>query len=126
MKALKLVLNILNIIVFGCATAIAVLMATTGGMLGLGIVLALCSICIGTAFWSLINLTDGDRQKLRDEAAQKRVIAAKERDAKGVHWVWWVLCLLVFFPALIVVAIVHSGRKNRAAMRELAVMAPAK
>ena len=45
---------------------------------------------------------------------------APRTDADGIHWGWWVFWGLVFLPSLIVVAILHNGRKTRAAIREAA------
>ena len=39
-------------------------------------------------------------------------------EANGVHWFWWLFWAIAFLPALILVAIIHIGRKNRAAIRE--------
>ena len=39
-------------------------------------------------------------------------------DNEGVHWAWWVLWAILFWQALIIIAIIHTGRKNRAAIRE--------
>jgi hypothetical protein len=36
------------------------------------------------------------------------------RDAAGVGVFWWLFWLIVFAPALIVVAMVHFSRKSRA------------
>ncbi len=57
--------------------------------------------------------------------AQER---AAKTDAGGVHAIWWILWLILFFPALIIVAIVHNGRKNRSVIRELkaGLVAPVK
>lgn len=45
-------------------------------------------------------------------------------EPSGVHWIWWVLAIfaipaLIGIPALLVIAIIHTGRKNRALAREL-------
>jgi len=58
------------------------------------------------------------------EARIARTKAGMATDKAGVHWFWWVaaLCLvpaLVGLPLLIVIAIIHVGRKNRATMREV-------
>lgn len=52
-------------------------------------------------------------QRARERLRQYR------RDSRGVNIFWWLFWLVVFFPALIIVAIVHNGRKNRAALYEL-------
>lgn len=39
-------------------------------------------------------------------------------EQNGVHWGWWVVWGLVFLPSLIVVAMIHNGRKQRAAIRQ--------
>ena len=35
-----------------------------------------------------------------------------EKPKTGVHWGWWVFWLIFFWPALIVVALIHFGRKD--------------
>ena len=74
------------------------MMATERDLFGLGVVLAAIGLVIAYLPWM-------EKQ------------TAAEIDAGGVHWFWWVFWLIIFFPALIVVAIIHTGRKNRAAIR---------
>ena len=107
----KIILNTVLAVVAVPAASITALMAFAG-MPVLGGLLTFCVIGIAVACWSLINTTEAER-------AQMRADRARARDAGGIHWLWWVFWLIVFFPALIVVAIVHSARKNRAAMREI-------
>ena len=44
--------------------------------------------------------------------AHKR--SARAQQFAGVHWGWWVFWSLFFWPALIVVAILHNGKKSNA------------
>ena len=37
-----------------------------------------------------------------------------EEDAKGVHWFWWLFWLIFAAPVLIIVALVHINKLNRA------------
>ncbi|WP_435137617.1 hypothetical protein [Pseudopelagicola sp. nBUS_19] len=53
------------------------------------------------------------------DISSKSAPKAPRTDADGIHWGWWVFWGLVFLPSLIVVAILHNGRKTRAAIREL-------
>ena len=69
-------------------------------------------MAMATAFWSIINKTEAERAEMRAKRREKV-------DAGGVHAFWWVFWLIAFFPALIVVAIIHNGRKTRAAIREV-------
>jgi len=71
-----------------------------------------------TAIYSLIFHTEEEREEMRAEAKAKRQAKRMTNEANGVHWFWWLFWLVLFFPALIVVAIMHTGRKNRAAIRE--------
>ena len=110
-KSLKTTANILNFVVFGGFTAIFMLGATyQEGFLVGGALISVGSILMGIAVYSLINYTNEERAAMRAKSAEKK-------DANGVHWFWWVFWLIAFFPALIVVAIMHTGRKNRAAIR---------
>ena len=103
---MKTFLNVANAVVFGgiALSSIAIAMST----LPLEVIItATIAIIFWVCFHRLINTTKAER------------IAAT--DAGGVHWVWWILWLILFFPALIVVAIIHTGRKNRAAIRSVRV-----
>ena len=105
---MKLFFNILNYAVFGILVAFSVFMAFQPETLVPGVILAAAFAVIGVSLWRVINTT-----------AEERAKSAEKRDANGVHWFWWVFWLIAFFPALIVVAIMHNGRKTRAAIREV-------
>lgn len=112
---MKLFFNILNFAVFGVIAAVAALMGTieeadTGIMLVLGVVVAMCALG-ASFFWRLINWTS----EQRGERARK---IEYKHNKGGVHILWWIFWLIVFFPALIVVAIIHSNKKTRAAIQE--------
>ena len=109
---MKLFFNILNYAVFGPLVAFSVIMALQPDMLMLGVVLGGCFLAMGTAVWRIINTTAEERAAMDAKRRQKA-------DAGGVHAFWWVFWLIAFFPALIVVAIIHNGRKTRAAIREV-------
>jgi uncharacterized membrane protein YidH (DUF202 family) len=58
-------------------------------------------------------------------AGRIRHAQALRAEQHGVHWFWWLVAILlvpaiVGIPLLIVIAIIHTGRKNRALARELA------
>ena len=106
---MKLFFNILNFVVFGGLAAIFMAAAVSQeGDQNVGAFLSACFIVMGVSLWRIINTT-----------AEERAKSAEKRDANGVHWFWWVFWLIAFFPALIVVAIMHNGRKTRAAIREV-------
>ena len=112
---MKLFLNILNFAVFGAIAAFAASLGTigeadTGIVLMAGVVVAVCALGAGF-FWRLINWTPEQR------AERARKIEYKHNKG-GVHIFWWTFWLIVFFPALIVVAIIHSNKKTRAAIQE--------
>lgn len=113
-------LNIASAIVIGGIGAIA----TTGdGMFGIGVAFIIIAIVLATAFHSLINLTQEKRNEIEFERQQRAIEKRAKKGGKanrtGVHWFWWVFWLIMFFPALIIVAIIHSGRKTRAEIRNL-------
>ena len=35
-------------------------------------------------------------------------------DAHGVHWFWWVFWAVLAMPVVLIVALVHNDKKNRA------------
>lgn len=35
-------------------------------------------------------------------------------DARGVHWFWWLFWAVLAMPVVLIVAIVHNEKKNRA------------
>jgi len=82
------------------------------------IVLGTCLFVMLTAVYSLIFHTEEERVGMRAEAKAKRQAKRMAKEANGVHWFWWLFWLVVFFPALIVVAIMHTGAKNRATIRK--------
>lgn len=109
---MKLFFNILNYAVFGILVALSVFMAFQPETLVLGQVFAAAFAVMGVSLWRIINTT-------AEERAARGAKLERERDKGGVHWFWWVFWLIAFFPALIVVAIIHNGRKTRAAIREV-------
>ena len=111
-EQMKLFFNILNYTIFGVLLSFSVFMALQPDTLMLGVILGGCFLAMATAFWSIINKTEAERAEMRAKRRQKV-------DAGGVHAFWWVFWLIAFFPALIVVAIIHNGRKTRAAIREV-------
>ena len=111
-EQMKLFFNILNYAVFGILVALSVFMAFQPETLVLGQVLAAVFAVIGVSLWRVINTT-------AEERAAMDAKLERERDKGGVHAFWWVFWLIAFFPALIVVAIIHNGRKTRAAIREV-------
>ena len=48
--------------------------------------------------------------EIMSKTVTRREISA---EGEGVHWGWWVFWLLAFWPALIVVLIVHIGKKSK-------------
>ena len=84
------------------------------------ILIAFLVFLMGVSLYSIIFLSDEDRAEIKAKQAAKSEAHAIKRDQGGVHWFWWLAWLIVFFPALIVVAIIHVGRKNRAAIRNAA------
>ena len=82
----------------------------------LEIMLLITGFLFAVAIWGFID------PKGAKEARTARTL---RKEARGVHWIWWLVAILlvpviVGIPLLIVIAIVHIGRKNRATMRELA------
>ena len=43
-----------------------------------------------------------------------RYVYDAEDDANGVHWFWWLFWLVFAAPVLVIVAIVHIHKLNRA------------
>ena len=41
-----------------------------------------------------------------------------QKEKSGVHFLIWVFWFIAFFPALIIVAIVHHGRRVRSAINK--------
>ena len=112
-EQMKLFFNILNFVVFGGLAAIFMAGAVyQEGFQNVGAFLSACFIVMGVSLWRIINTTAEERAAMGAKRRQKV-------DAGGVHWFWWVFWLIAFFPALIVVAIMHNGRKTRAAIREV-------
>ncbi len=84
--------------VLGAIPALAgIIVVNTPGLEGVGVVSSLVGFSIVVAIWYEPE-------------------PEPEIDVRGVHWFWWVFWLLVFFPALIVVAIVHTNKKDKAIM----------
>lgn len=105
-RGILIAMNIASAIVIGGIGAIVI--TTSDGMFGTGITFIVIAALLATAFHNLITMT----QEQRDEISGKA-------ERTGVHWFWWVFWLFMFFPALLIVAIIHSGRKTRAEIRNL-------
>ncbi len=84
--------------VLGAIPALAgIIVVNTPGLEGVGVVSSLVGFSIVVAIWYEPE-------------------PEPEIDVRGVHWFWWIFWLVVFFPALIVVAIVHTNKKDKAIM----------
>jgi hypothetical protein len=81
-------------------------------LIGVGIFVVLFAALLANIMWPGVIAR-------RDAACAVRNAAALSKEARGVHAFWWIFWAIVFFPMLIVVAIVHVGRKNRAAIRQI-------
>lgn len=103
MRGIANTLNITGALLIG---GIGVIGMTDGEMFWLGFAFITIAIALGLGLHSLINLTHEQRDEIRGKP-----------EPAGVHWFWWVFWLIVFLPALIIVAIIHTGRKTRAEIR---------
>lgn len=104
---MKTFLNILNYSVAAVGSALWIFMATEPDLQLTGTVLLGCQIGIAVGFWSLINLTQEQRDKMRGGPRE------------GVHWFWFLFWLVFFFPALVITFLIHFNRKNAATRRAI-------